>query len=493
MDVISAYREVGTYRGAAAVCGTTHKTVKRVIDRHESGGVAPVPQPRGHNYDGVVELVAARVKKTQGKITAKRLLPAARAGGYAGSARNFRRLVAEQKALWRKENHRGRRPAVWSPGEHLVIDWGVLFGLHVFCAVLAWSRFRFVRFADNEHADTTLALLAECFETLGGVPGVVLADRMGCLKGGVVANKVIPTAEYVRFAAHYGFRPDFCEAADPESKGIVENLIGYAKTDLIIPGADGAGGVAFADVAAANAAAVPWCLEVNGAVHSEICAVPAERLVVERELLAPLPSLRPSIGRMVIRKVDRLSCVRFASARYSVPVRFIGEQVRLRVDDDRSVVIIAGPGDGEVVAEHLLVAPGEVSILDAHYGGPRPTPRRAVRPRTVAEKAFCALGPTAEAFITGAAAAGNTRLGPELAELNTLHAAQGNEAFLDALSRAVAFGRWRAADIRSILAAGTGTPQPREADDALVLELPVVPVRSLSDYAIGDTATGAKL
>ncbi len=170
------------------------------------------------------------------------------------------------------------RPAVWSPGEHLVIDWGVLFGLHVFCAVLAWSRFRFVRFADNERADTTLMLLAECFEVLGGVPGVVLADRMGCLKGGVVANKVIPTAEYVRLAAHYGFRPDFCEAADPESKGIVENLVGYAKTDLIIPGQDGAGG-RFADVAAANAAAVPWCLEVNAAVHSEICAVPAERLV----------------------------------------------------------------------------------------------------------------------------------------------------------------------------------------------------------------------
>ena len=31
--------------------------------------------------------------------------------------------------------------------EHLVIDWGAESGLHVFCAVLAWSRFRFVRFA----------------------------------------------------------------------------------------------------------------------------------------------------------------------------------------------------------------------------------------------------------------------------------------------------------------------------------------------------------
>jgi hypothetical protein len=143
-----------------------------------------------------------------------------------------------------------------------------------------------------------------------------------------------------------------------------------------------------------------------------------------------------------------------------------------------------------VVAEHLLVAPGEASVHDDHYGGPRSAPRRVVRPRTVAEKAFCALGPTAEAFITGAAAAGNTRLGPELAELNTLAAAHGREAFLDALARAVAFGRWRAADVRSILAAGTGTPQPTTAGDALVLELPLVPTRPLSDYAIGASNTG---
>jgi hypothetical protein len=52
------------------------------------------------------------------------------------------------------------------------------------------------------------------------------ANRMGCLKGGVVANVVVPTPGYVRFAAAYGFRPDFCEAADPESKGVVEALVG---------------------------------------------------------------------------------------------------------------------------------------------------------------------------------------------------------------------------------------------------------------------------
>jgi transposase len=479
MDIISAYREVGTYRGAAEACGTTHKTVRRVIARHEAGGAVPERARRGHNYDAAAELVAGRVRKTSGKISAKRLLPAARAAGYTGSARNFRRLVAERKRLWREEHHRGRRPAVWSPGEHLVIDWGAEGGLHVFCAVLAWSRVRFVRFAADERAETTLRLLAECFEALGGVPGKVLADRMGCLKGGVVANVVVPTAEYVRFASHYGFRPDFCEAADPESKGIVENLVGYAKADLVVPQAP------FADFTAANAAAAQWCAEVNGAVHSEICAVPAERMLTERELLAPLPSLRASIGKMTTRKVDRLSCVRFASARYSVPVGLIGTQVRLRTGDGRLLVIMTGTG--EVVAEHTLFAPGEASVRDEHYGGPRPdTPRRAVRPKTAAEKAFCSLGPVAEAFITGAAAAGATRLPAELAELNTLRAAHGDEEFLAALDRAVAFCRWRAADIRSILAAGPGVPGPKvAAGDALNLDLPAVPVRPLADYAIG--------
>src|SRR5262247_950791 len=459
MDIISAYREVGTYRGAAVACGTTHKTVRRVIARHEGGGARLERVARGHNYDGVAGLVAARVTATAGRISAKRLLPAARAAGYAGSARNFRRLVAAAKREWRAEHRRGRRPAVWSPGEHLVIDWGAESGLHVFCAVLAWSRFRFVRFAADGRAETTLGLLAECFEVLGGVPGTVLADRMGCLKGAVVANVVVPTAEYVRFAAHYGFRPDFCEAADPESKGIVEHLVGYAKADLLVPQAP------FGGLAAANGAAAQWCAEVNGVTHSEICAVPAERLVIERELLGPLPSLRASIGRLVTRKVDRLSCVRFASARYSVPTRLIGESVGLRTDDGRLLVIVTATG--EVVAEHVLVAPGEASVRDEHYGGPRPdTPRRAVRPKTQAEKQFCALGPVAEAFITGAAASGATRLA--------------------ALDRAVAFCRWRAADVRSILAAGAGVPEPGvAAGDALTLDLPAVPVRALADYAIG--------
>ena len=74
--------------------------------------------------------MTARVSSIKGKISAKRLLPAARMSGYSGSARNFRRLVAKARTDYRKSQHHGRRPAVWTSGEYLVIDWGSEGSLH---------------------------------------------------------------------------------------------------------------------------------------------------------------------------------------------------------------------------------------------------------------------------------------------------------------------------------------------------------------------------
>ena len=131
------------------------------------------------------------------------------------------------------------------------------------------------------------------------------------------------------------------------------------------------------------------------------------------------------------------------------PVRLIDQQVGLRTDHGRLLVTVVGTG--QVAAEHTLVAPGEASVHEEHYGGPRPARRRAVRPKTTTEKEFCGLGPVAGAFLA-------------------------------ALGRAVAFSRRHAADVRSILAAGPGQLTP--AGDALVLDLPAVPVRPLADYAL---------
>jgi transposase len=483
MDVVSAFRDVGSYRGAAEICGVDPKTVKRKVLAREAGELDEEKaqrRPVAKNTDVVCDLVVKRVADTKAKVTAKRLLPEARAAGYVGSDRNFRRLVSAVKKAWRAENAYQRRPAVWVPGEMLVIDWGTIkgTGIKVFCAVLAWSRIRFVRFARDETAATTFALLAECFEMLGGVPGKVLADRMGCLKAGTVAGVAIPTPDYVRFATHYGFSPDFCKAGDPQSKGIVEHLVGYAKRDLPMP-------ANVDDLTEWNDAARAWCGEVNGREHSEICAIPDLRLETERGLLRPLPSARPRIGQVELRKVDKLSTIRVASVRYSVPSRLVGAMVEAVIYDGQVRVYDL---DGELVAQHRQLAAGEASILDEHYPTPRKAPSRGPRARTDIEKTFLDLGEAAELFITAGAAAGMTLLPKHIDRIVTeLIPAHGAEAVAKALERAVRFGRFRADDVASILAIGP-SPDAVEPGEQVVVGLPSAEVRSFTAYRLEDLA-----
>lgn len=120
MEIVNAYELVGSYRGAAELCGTTHKTVKRIIERRDVGQGSR--RVTATNTAGVRALIAERVRSSDGRISAKRLLPIAQAAGYAGSARNFRRAVADAKTEWKRQR-RTYRPWLPTPGEHLAIDW----------------------------------------------------------------------------------------------------------------------------------------------------------------------------------------------------------------------------------------------------------------------------------------------------------------------------------------------------------------------------------
>ena len=193
--------------------------------------------------------------------------------------------------------------------------------------------------------------------------------------------------------SHYGFAPDFCRANDPQSKGIVENLCGYAQRDLAVPFADrGCHRRCLSGSAGANAAVAAWCAEVNATAHSEIHAIPDDRLIAERELLQPprrcaCRSVRP---RCYARSTGCRVCATVGP--YSVPTRLIGATVAVVVD--HGAVCLLERATGVIVAEHELIAPGSASILDEHYDGPRPAPSRGPRPKTSVEKRFCDLGRT---------------------------------------------------------------------------------------------------
>src|SRR5207245_4433669 len=206
----------------------------------------------------------------------------------------------------------------------------------------------------------------------------------------------------------FWFNADFCEGADPESKGVVENLCGYVQRDLLIPALLEP---EWLDLGAANAAARAWCAEVNANVHSEICAIPNERLVSERQVLHPLPSRRPPLRAAETRTVDKRGSIRLGSARYLVPKALVGECVEVVAHEEQVVIRHAG---SEVV-RHDPVGPGEVAF--GNLADPNRRPTRGIRPRTPAEIAFLGLGTVSETFMSAAAAAGRLRLERELAEI----------------------------------------------------------------------------
>ena len=259
-----------------------------------------------------------------------------------------------------------------------------------------------------------------------------------------------------------------------EYKGLVENLVGYVKSDLMIPEE-----LSVADLVGATEGRV-WCTEVNGQLHSEIAAIPAERLEIERPLLGELPALRARIGQVALRKVDRLSCVRFGSARYSVPTAHIGRTVELRVADG---VVIMAVFLGEIVAEHRLVAPGETAICDDHYGEERARARPGGAAQDSSGEGVC--GARAGGRTSSSSRRRSTTLAADLAELCAMEAAHGRTALVAAISAPSSSGVSGLTTCVPSSPRAPACPRPRQPVDALIVDLPAVAVRSLGDYAVG--------
>jgi hypothetical protein len=410
-----------------------------------------------------------------------------RAAGYAGSERSLRRAVAEEKQAWRHRQAReGRvfRPWQSAPGEWLLCDWGSAGTvdtpagprpLSFFGSVLGYSRHRQLTFSCSERFTALAIGLASNLEQLGGVSAKVLFDNPKTVTLRGVAGAAVLNPELVRLAAHYRFRPQTTAFYDAPSKGKVEAVVRFTKSDLIPY--DG-----FRSLDEANAHGRAWLAEVNAQPHTETKRPPVELLERERPLLRALPAWRPAVACGEPRRVDRLATIRFASARYSVPHRLVGKTVEVQASDRDLVVLF----EGVPAAQHALLGPGECSIEDAHYPSPPPTGTRPLRPRTDTERRFLALGQEAESYLRAAAAQGTARLHERIDEALELAAARGTQAALRALERAAEFGRFARGDLEAICDTLGATPptEPSLAGPLPLAGLPAVPQRPLDAYRL---------
>ena len=260
------------------------------LDRELAAGAAGYARraPMAHKLDPYKEIIEARLE-VYPKLTAQRLYEEVRAAGYAGSYGSVRDYVRQV---------RPREPAdpvvrfETPPGRQGQVDFGS-FRLpwgrrHALLVVLGYSRLLWLRFFQRQTMEVLCRGLEGAFERFGGVPEELLFDQMRSvvvsddrLAGGQLALN----AEFLRFAAHWSFRPRSCRPYRARTKGKVERPIRYVRESFFY-------GRQFVSDADLNAQAERW-LEGTANVrrHGTTGERPQERFErAERRALGPLAS-----------------------------------------------------------------------------------------------------------------------------------------------------------------------------------------------------------
>jgi transposase len=495
MEILEAFDVTGVAHSAADLCGADPKTVRRYALARDLGRPVTAPVARPKLIDPFLEKIEEWVDRSKGRVRADKVHERLAAMGFAGGERTTRRAVAAAKERWRAGNARAYRPWLTEPGLWVQWDWGC--GPPVpgpggepretllFCAWLAWSRYRVVIPVWDRTLPTLIACLDAMLRRIGGAPAYALTDNEKTVTVEHVAGVPVRHPEIVAVGRHYGMTVHTCVPYDPESKGGSESTVKIAKADLVPAEANLL--PAYGSFAGLAAACEEFCTVVNGRVHRETCAVPAQRLEAERTRLHRLPDVPHTAALGQTRVVNADQTIRFGSVRYSTPPGLAGAEVWVRADGDELVVVAdlaalpvrpawagGGPAGLAEVARHRLSTPGNPRIDLAHYpghpqnpdGSPRP-PR--ITPATAAEAAFLAIGDGARAWLTEAAAAGASRVRAKMAEAVELAALAGTAAVDGALGTAALAGRFGDGDLLSIAgyqAAGNAAGPVTVADEA---------------------------
>lgn len=479
MEILEAFDLVGTLRGAAELAGCDHKTVAHYVGEREAGGGdwrrkgRPCPRTDEHT-----EKIAELVERSQGKVRADKVHERLVAMGYRGAERTTRRAVARAKAAYCAGHRRVTRP--WVPEPGLWMQWDYGDGPRIdgkstslFCAWLAWSRYRVVLPLADRTLPSVVMALDRTLRAFGASPTYALTDNEKIVTTDHVCGIAVRNPKIVAASRHYGLSVATCVPADPESKGGSEATVRIAKADIVPTDHNlRAGYGSFAELEAACEA---FCAEVNGREHRITGRAPIEMLQEERGRLHPLPASPHTLCFGETRKVSRESTISVGRAIYSVPHELIGERVWARAQDGRLVVVHAdGKRGPREVARHPLTTPGSPRISDEHYP-PRPPGALARRPRAAGaeEAAFLAIGPGAAKWLTRAAATGATRVRRKMAEavdLAKMHGAGEVDAALEAAADVERFGD---GDLASILAHREGAEViefPRHHSEAATLQ-----------------------
>jgi transposase len=199
---------------------------------------------------------------------------------------------------------------LWETSVPVPVGHGQLRRAWVVVACMGWSRAGAGALIFSKEASDVLWGMSRCLWSLGGLPELLVWDREGCLHAGGAR----PTESYAAFCGQLPVDWYFCEAKDPQAKGVVERLQLYLESNFE-PGRQFANHLDF------QLQLDGWFEKANSRAHRTIRARPVDRLVEERQVMRALPEKPPDSDRRWVTRVPPDPYLRLDTNDYSLDPR----------------------------------------------------------------------------------------------------------------------------------------------------------------------------
>ncbi len=296
MEIKILHKQGMSSRAIARELGISRNTVKRYLQA-KSEPPKYTPRPAVASLlDEYRDYIRQRIADAHPyKIPATVIAREIRDQGYRGGMTILRGFIRSLSVPQEQE------PAVrfeTEPGRQMQVDWGTMRNgrspLHVFVAVLGYSRMLYIEFTDNMRYDTLETCHRNAFRFFGGVPREVLYDNM---KTVVLQRDAYQTGQHRfhpslwQFGKEMGFSPRLCRPFRAQTKGKVERMVQYTRNSFYIPLMTRLRPMGITvDVETANRHGLRWLHDVaNQRKHETIQARPCDRWLEEQQSMLALP------------------------------------------------------------------------------------------------------------------------------------------------------------------------------------------------------------
>lgn len=233
--------------------------------------------------------------------------------------------------------------------------------LYVIAFVLSHSRYKYAEW--QERPFTTRDVIRgheSAFEYFGGMTEEIVYDQDKLMIVSENGGDIIFTEEFQAYKQQRGFSVYLCRAADPESKGKIENVVKFIKSNF-------AKNRVFHQIETWNEQCLAWLKRKgNYQVHNTIKKRPIEVFTLEKSHLREVSyalSFESNHGSSITRTVHKDNIIKYQSNRYSVPLGtykpLSDNTVYIRVEQEK-LIIEKTPGGVSIATHPLSTGKGQL-------------------------------------------------------------------------------------------------------------------------------------